>query len=173
MKKGLLIVNTGNGKGKTTSALGQAFRAMGHQLNVCMIQFIKGSWKYGELNSKDRFNGLLDFHVMGKGFTFKSNNLEEDINIARKGWEIAKAALKSEKYFMVILDEFTYLLNYEFIGMDEVTACIQQRREDLHVIITGRDAPQSIIETADLVTIMEEFKHPLKAGVKAQRGIEF
>ncbi len=173
MKKGLLIVNTGNGKGKTTSALGQAFRAMGHRLNVCMIQFIKGSWKYGELYSKDRFDRLMDFHVMGKGFTFKSDNLDEDIKIARAGWDIAKAALMSDKYFLVILDEFTYLLKYHFIDMDEVITCIQQRREDLHVIITGRDAPPSIIDAADLVTVMQEIKHPLKVGVKAQKGIEF
>ena len=173
MKKGLLIVNTGNGKGKTTAALGQAFRAMGHQLNVCMIQFIKGSWKYGELYAKDRFDDLMDFHVMGKGFTFESDNLDEDIKIARAGWDIAKAALMSDKYFLVILDEFTYLLKYNFIDKDDVITCLQQRRADLHVIITGRDAPQSIIDAADLVTVMQEVKHPLKAGVKAQKGIEF
>ncbi|KPA19670.1 Cob(I)yrinic acid a,c-diamide adenosyltransferase [Candidatus Magnetomorum sp. HK-1] len=173
MKKGLVIVNTGNGKGKTTAALGQMFRAFGHQLNVCMIQFIKGSWTYGELLSKERFNDLLDFHVMGKGFTFKSDNLEEDKKIAKKGWEIAKAALTSDKYFMVILDEITYLLNYNFIDTEEVLECIQKRRKDLHVIITGRDAPQSIISAADLVTRMESEKHPFDTGIKGQKGIEF
>lgn len=173
MKKGLVIVNTGNGKGKTTAAMGQAFRAMGYQHHVCVIQFIKGSWKYGELFSKERFNDLLDFHVMGRGFTFKSDNLEEDKKIAREGWEIAKAAMASDKYFMVILDELTYLLNFGFVDTDEVMTCVQNRRNGLHVIITGRDAPETVIDSADLVTVMEDLKHPLKKGVKAQKGIEF
>ncbi|ETR72618.1 MAG: Cob(I)yrinic acid a,c-diamide adenosyltransferase [Candidatus Magnetoglobus multicellularis str. Araruama] len=173
MKKGLIIVNTGDGKGKTTAALGQAFRAMGYKYKICVIQFIKGTWKYGELVSKDQFKDLLDFHVMGKGFTFKSENLEEDQKIALKGWEIAKAALLSDTYFMVILDELTYLLTYKFIDIDEVVSCIQNRRDDLHVIITGRDAPAEIVDMADLVTEMQVVKHPLKQGIKAQKGIEF
>jgi len=173
MKKGLVIVNTGDGKGKTTAALGQAFRAMGYKYKVCVIQFIKGTWKYGELVSKDQFKDLLDFHVMGKGFTFKSENLEEDKKIALKGWEIAKSVLVSDKYFMVILDELTYLLIYKFIDINEVVECIKERRNDLHVVITGRDAPQEIIEIADLVTEMRSVKHPLKQGIKAQKGIEF
>lgn len=173
MKKGLFIINTGNGKGKTTAALGQAFRALGHQLNVCIIQFIKGSWKYGELFSAERFQGLLDFHVMGRGFTFLSENLEEDKKIARQGWELARDALASDKYFMVILDEITYIMNFGFIDVNEVMECIQKRREDLHVVITGRDAPQLLIEMADMVTMMQEIKHPFSSGVKAQKGIEF
>jgi len=173
MKKGLVIVNTGNGKGKTTAALGQAFRAMGYQYKVCVIQFIKGTWKYGELFTKNRFKDLLDFYVMGKGFTFKSENLEEDQRIARKGWEIAKEALLSDTYFMVILDELTYLLTYKFIDIDEVVSCIRNRRDNLHVIITGRDAPTEIVDIADLITEMQVVKHPLKQGIKAQRGIEF
>ena len=173
MKKGLVIVNTGDGKGKTTAALGQAFRAMGYKYNVCVIQFIKGTWKYGELVSKEQFKDLLDFHVMGKGFTFKSENLEEDKKIAREGWEIAKTALVSDKYFMVILDELTYLLIYKFIDINEVVECLKERRTDLHVVITGRDAPTEIIEIADLVTEMQSIKHPLKQGIKAQKGIEF
>jgi len=173
MKKGLLIVNTGDGKGKTTAALGQAFRAMGYNYKVCVIQFIKGTWKYGELFSKERFGELLDFHVMGKGFTYQSDNLEEDQKIAREGWEIAKAALLSDQYFMVILDELTYLLNYKFIDTHEVITCLEQRRNGLHVIITGRGAPKEIIDIADLVTEMQVIKHPFKQGVKAQKGIEF
>ncbi len=173
MKKGLFIINTGNGKGKTTAALGQAFRALGHQLNVCIIQFIKGSWKYGELFSKDRFQGLLDFHVMGRGFTFQSENLEEDKKIARQGWELARDALASDQYFMVILDEITYIMNFGFIDVNEVLECIQKRRKDLHVVITGRDAPQALMDAADMVTLMQEIKHPFSSGVKAQKGIEF
>jgi cob(I)alamin adenosyltransferase len=173
MKKGLFIINTGNGKGKTTAALGQAFRALGHQLNVCIIQFIKGSWKYGELFSKDCFQGLLDFHVMGRGFTFLSENLEEDKKIARRGWEFARDVLASDKYFLVILDEITYIMNYGFIDVNEVMESIQKRRKDLHVVITGRDAPQAMMDVADMVTLMQEIKHPFKSGVKAQKGIEF
>jgi cob(I)alamin adenosyltransferase len=173
MQKGLVIVNTGNGKGKTTAALGQAFRAMGYDYKVCIIQFIKGSWKYGELFAGERYDDLLDFHVMGKGFTFKSENLEEDKKRARQGWEIAKTALISNTFFLIILDEITYLLNYGFIEMDEFIQCIQNRRKGLNVIITGRDAPQTVIEMADLVTMMNEVKHPFKMGVKAQKGIEF
>jgi len=173
MKKGLNFVYTGNGKGKTTAALGQAFRAMGYNYKICVIQFIKGSWKYGELFAKERFADLLDIHVMGKGFTFKSENLKEDQDIARKGWELAKKNLVSDTYFMVILDELTYLLTHQFIDMIEVVECLQHRRQDLHVVITGRDAPDEIIEIADLVTVMQAVKHPLKQGIKAQKGIEF
>ena len=173
MKKGLVIVNTGDGKGKTTAALGQAFRALGYAYKVCVIQFIKGTWKYGELFSKNRFEGLLDFHVMGKGFTFKSENLEEDQEMARQGWHIAKTALASDNYFMVVLDELTYLLNYQFIHIHEVVESIKNRRNDLHVVITGRDCPKEILDIADLVTEMQAVKHPFKQGVKAQKGIEF
>ena len=173
MKKGLIIVNTGNGKGKTTAALGQAFRALGHGLPVCVVQFIKGSWTYGELASKDRFKDLLDFHVMGRGFTFQSDDLEKDKEIARKGWAVACDAMASEKYFMVILDELTYLFQYGFLDMGEALDSILHRPEKLHVVITGRNAPPALLQAADMVTVMEAVKHPLKAGVKAQRGIEF
>jgi len=173
MKKGLIIVNTGNGKGKTTAALGQIFRAAGYNYKICMIQFIKGSWKYGELFSKERFSDLIDFYVMGKGFTFQKKDYQEDKIIAQKGWEIAKDALVNEKYFMVVLDEITYLLNYEFIDKKEVIKCLKNRRKDLHIIITGRNAPEEIIDIADMVTVMNDLKHPFKNGIKAQKGIEF
>jgi cob(I)alamin adenosyltransferase len=173
MKKGLLIVNTGNGKGKTTAALGQTLRALGHNYRVCVIQFIKGSWSYGELTSVKRFEDLLDFHVMGKGFTFKSENLEADREIARKGWELAKSVLASDKYFLLVLDEMTYLLNYHFIETADVLNALASRSEKLHVIITGRNAPHVLIDAADLVTEMQEVKHPFKSGITAQKGIEF
>lgn len=173
MKKGLLIVNTGNGKGKTTAALGLAMRALGHGFKVCVIQFIKGTWKYGELFSAKRFGDFLDFHVMGNGFTWASKNLEDDKKIARDAWQTAQDAITSDRYQLVVLDELTYLMNYGFITQTEVVEGLSKKREDLHVVVTGRDAPQALIDAADLVTDMIEMKHPFKNGVKAQKGIEF
>lgn len=173
MKKGLLIVLTGNGKGKTTSALGMAFRAMGHGLKVCIIQFIKGSWKYGELESAKRFSDLLDFYVLGKGFTWQSENLEEDIKIAREAWDFAKETINSNKYEMVILDELTYLIKYKIVSEGEIVNFLLNRPENLTVVVTGRDASKLLIDSADLVTEMVSIKHPYDVGVKAQKGIEF
>jgi len=173
LKKGLLIVLTGNGKGKTTSALGMAFRAMGHGLKVCIIQFIKGSWKYGELESAKRFSDLLDFYVLGKGFTWQSENLEEDIKIAREAWDFAKETINSNKYEMVILDELTYLIKYKIVSEGEIVNFLLNRPENLTVVVTGRDASKLLIDSADLVTEMVSIKHPYDVGVKAQKGIEF
>jgi len=173
LKKGLLIVLTGNGKGKTTSALGMAFRAMGHGLKVCIIQFIKGSWKYGELESAKRFSDLLDFYVLGKGFTWQSENLEEDIKIAREAWDFAKETINSNKYEMVILDELTYLIKYKMVSEEEIVNFLLNRPENLTVVVTGRDASKLLIDSADLVTEMVSIKHPYDVGVKAQKGIEF
>lgn len=172
-KKGLIIINTGNGKGKTTAALGQALRAVGHRKRILFIQFIKGSWKYGELTSIEQYKKYVDFHVMGKGFTFKSENLEEDRLIAEKGWALATDALSNDTYFMVILDEFTYLLKYHFLNLNDVLTTLKNKRKDLHVIITGRDAPEELIDISDMATEMRVIKHPLKNGIKAQKGIEF
>lgn len=173
MKKGLLIVLTGNGKGKTTSALGMAFRAIGHDFKVCVIQFIKGSWKYGELESAKRFDDHLDFHVMGKGFTWDSDNLEEDTKIAREAWDFAKEVINSGKYKMVVLDELTYLIKYKMVDEKEIVDFLLNRPEDLSVIVTGRDASKLLIESADLVTEMVSIKHPYESGIKAQKGIEY
>jgi cob(I)alamin adenosyltransferase len=173
MKKGLLMVFTGNGKGKTTSALGMAFRAMGHDFKVCVIQFIKGNWKYGELISAKQFDGLLDFHVMGKGFTWESENLEEDKKIAQEAWDFAKEVINSGKYQMVILDELTYLIKYKMVSEYEIVSFLSNRPENLHIAVTGRDASDSLIEIADLVTEMVSIKHPYDLGIKAQKGIEY
>ena len=173
MTNGLLIVYTGNGKGKTTAALGMAMRAAGHGLRVCFIQFIKGSWHYGELDGVKRFNGLIDLHVMGKGFTWKSDNLGEDARLAREAWAFAVEAIDSGKYHTVVLDEFTYLLHYGMLETGQCLERLKKRRLEQHVVITGRYAPEDLIESADLVTEMREVKHPLKSGIKAQRGIEF
>ncbi len=173
MTQGLLIVNTGEGKGKTTAALGQVFRALGHGFRICVIQFLKGSWKYGELESAKKFEDQLEIHVKGRGFTWKSDNINEDIKIASEAWEFAKAKIQSHSYRMVVLDELTYLMSYGVIDDKEVIDFLKARPENMHVVVTGRGAPQSLIDSADLVTEMKEIKHPFNSGVKAQRGIEF
>ncbi len=173
MKKGLLMVFTGNGKGKTTSALGLALRSAGHGKKVCFIQFIKGSWKYGELTAMEKHREQIEFHVMGKGFTWKSKDLEKDKAAAREAWVFAQEAISSGKYSLVVLDEFTYLLNYDMISRDEALAVLSKRPDDLHVAITGRDASTELKKAADLVSEIKAVKHPYKAGIKAQKGIEF
>lgn len=173
MKKGLLIINTGNGKGKTTAALGMMFRALGHGMHVCVIQFIKGKWKYGELESAQRFSDLLDFHVMGNGFTWKSADLYKDTAVAREAWEFAKKTISSGKHDLVILDELTYLVKYEMVNENDIVDTLINRPPTMHVVITGRNCSDRIMKAADLVTIMQEEKHPLKSGIAAQKGIEF
>lgn len=171
--KGLIIVNTGYGKGKTTAALGMAFRTLGHGLPVCIIQFIKGTWKYGELYSAERFADLLEFHVVGKGFTWKSKDLESDRQTAIEGWELAKAKIKEGRHSLVILDEFTYALNFKMVEKEEAIAFLKHKPEEIHVMVTGRDAPPALVEIADLVTDMRELKHPFRSGITAQKGVEF
>ena len=172
-KKGLIIIYTGNGKGKTTAALGQALRAAGHGMQVCIIQFIKGAWRCGELEAFKRFDDLIDFHVTGKGFTWKSENLEEDKKIARQGWQLAQAAIGSGQYQLVILDELTYLAKYGMIDTQELVDVLTGKPESLHVVVTGRSAPQGLLDIADLVTEMKAVRHHYESGTKAQKGIEF
>jgi len=171
--KGLVAVFTGNGKGKTTSSLGLAFRALGHGQKVCIIQFIKGSWKYGELEAAKHFSELLDFHVMGRGFTWKSDDLEKDKAVAREAWNFAKKVIADNEYAMVILDELTYLPHYKIIDEQEILAVLENKPEEQHVVVTGRYASDELIALADLVTEMKEVKHPYKKGIKAQKGFEF
>jgi cob(I)alamin adenosyltransferase len=173
MGQGLLIVNTGHGKGKTTAALGQVFRALGHGFKVCVLQFLKGSWKYGELEAAKRFTNLMDIYVLGKGFTWKSDNIEEDIQLARKAWNFSKEVISSGKYKMVVLDELTYLITYGMVPEEEILHCFRNRPSGLHLVVTGRDASPRLMELADLVTKMDEVKHPFRGGVSAQRGVEF
>ena len=173
VKKGLLMVYTGKGKGKTTAALGMIFRALGHGFKVCMIQFIKGTWKYGELISSKRFEKLLEVHVLGRGFTWKSKDIEKDIKAAQEAWRFAKEIINSGKYQLVVLDELTYLMKYKMVDEDEIVGFLSNRPKDLHIVVTGRDAPKSLIKIADLVTEMQEVKHHYHAGIKAQKGIEY
>jgi len=171
--KGLIMVHTGYGKGKTTAALGLAFRALGHELPVCIIQFVKGTWKYGELYSAKRFAELLEFYVVGKGFIRNSNNNERHRQAAIEGWKLARKKIEQGLHHLVILDEFTYAMNFGMVDVDEVVDSLQRKPEKLHVLVTGRDAPPALVDIADLVTEMREMKHPFKSGVQAQKGIEF
>lgn len=172
-KKGLIIVNTGDGKGKTTAALGTALRAVGHGLRVGIVQFIKGSWSYGELEALKRFVDLVDIHVMGRGFTWKSADIEKDRRVARDGWHRAEGMIRSGKYDLIILDELTYLMTYDFVSPAAILATLEAKPETLHIIVTGRGAADALVAMADLVTDMQAVKHPHARGIKAQRGIEF
>ncbi len=172
MLKSLILVHTGHGKGKSTAAFGLALRAMGHGMRVCLVQFLKGRWKTGEQRIAAELD-LLEFHAMGKGFTWKSENLDEDIRVAHEAWTFAREKIASDQYGMVILDELTYLIKYKMITEQEVLDALRNRPERLHIVITGRDASPGLIEIADLVSEVNVVKHPLKAGVKAQKGIEF
>ncbi|TFG61472.1 MAG: cob(I)yrinic acid a,c-diamide adenosyltransferase [Spirochaetales bacterium] len=173
MKKGLLIVNTGNGKGKSTAAFGTMLRAVGQGLHVCVVQFVKGGWKYGELKAVERFRDLVDFFVIGKGFIFDDADKSEHREAAQKAWEKAKEVIRSGNYGLIILDELTYIINYGFVPVEDILEVLQNRDPAMHVIITGRKAHPDLLEAADLVTEMVEQKHPFHKGIKAQKGIEY
>jgi len=174
--KGLLIVYTGPGKGKTTCALGTAFRAVGQGLRVLMVQFIKGSWHYGELDAakllgEDKF----ELRPMGRGFV-KMGDAEtnpEDIRLAEQAWEFARQQIYSGTYELVILDEINYVISYKMLDVDKVVEGLAGRPERVHVICTGRNAHPKVVELADLVTEMREIKHPYTKGILAQRGIDY
>ena len=171
-QKGLIIVNTGNGKGKTSAALGVALRASGYGMKVVMIQFFKGKWKYGELRSAPKLR-TFDILPMGKGFTWESDDIEVDKSMIRAAWEEGKKRIRSGDYDVVILDEINYALSYDYLPVDDVVDCLKNKPQMLHVILTGRDAKAEIVEIADLVTEMREVKHPFAQGISAQKGIEF
>lgn len=173
MKKALLMIHTGNGKGKTTAALGLAFRAVGHGFKVSVIQFIKGSRRSGEIETAARLSDLIDFNVTGRGFTWTSDDSEQDAALARRAWELAKEKIQSGQYRLVILDEMTYLFKYGMIDEDEVIEFLAHRPETVHIVITGRAASEKLCAAADLVTEMTAVKHPYAAGISAQKGIEF
>jgi cob(I)alamin adenosyltransferase len=171
-RKSLVVVNTGNGKGKTTAALGVLFRAWGRGLNVCMLQFIKSTTSnYGENRAAKKIG--MEIVALGGGFTWLSKDIEKDKALARELWEQCKAKIASGDYDVVALDEVTYPLAYGWLPVEEVIAFLRERPVRTHVIITGRDAPQELIDFADLVTEMREVKHPFQQGIKAQPGIEF
>lgn len=171
-KHGLILLNTGDGKGKTTAAIGVAFRALGHGLRVGMLQFIKGKWKTGERKLGEQTPGLT-WLTMGYGFTWESEDLDRDRAAARAAWQTAQGWLTGDTFDLVIFDEITYAVNYGFVALDEVVTALQHRRADLHVVLTGRAAPSELIAIADLVTEMRPMKHPYGEGVRAQKGVEF
>lgn len=171
-KKGLIIVNTGNGKGKTTAALGVALRACGYGMKVIMLQFFKGKWKYGELRSAPKL-GTFEINPMGRGFTWESKDVQVDQAMVRAAWQAAKEKILSGNYDIVILDEINYALSYGFLPVEDVVDFLRNKPQMLHVILTGRDAKAEIVGMADLVTEMREIKHPFQQGISAQRGIEF
>lgn len=170
--KGRVIVNTGNGKGKTTAALGTAFRTLGHGGKVCVIQFLKGQGKYGERVMAEKTENL-DWFICGKGFVFKKENIDEDREVARQGFDLAIDKVKSDQYDLIILDEITYLPLYDFLKVSRIVDLIENKPERLSIILTGRDADKEIIDVADTVTVMDPMKHAYEGGIKAQKGIEF
>lgn len=172
-EKGLLIVHTGKGKGKSTAAMGLALRALGHGMKVGIIQFVKGAWRTGERDVLARFPDLITIKAMGEGFTWDTQDRERDVAAARQAWEAAKAMIADPGYRMVVLDELNIVLRYDYLPLDEVIAVLKDKPHDLHVVVTGRNAKPELIEIADLVTEMTEIKHPFKAGIKAQPGVEF
>ena len=172
-KEGLLILFTGGGKGKTTAALGCAFRALGHGCRIRMIQFIKGPRGSGERRAAESFGGRMEIRPMGRGFVRSAKDSARNKEIALHAWEFAKRSLDSPDCDLLILDELTYLVKFGFLQESELLAALKARPPGLHVIVTGRDAPASLVETADMVTEMKEVKHPLKKGVAAVKGIDF
>ncbi len=174
-EQGLLMVFTGNGKGKTSAALGVALRAVGQGLKVLMIQFIKGSWHYGELDSAPMLGGALEIRPMGRGFvkTGAQKPDAEDVRLAGEAWSAAVEAMQSARYDMIILDELNYATNYGLLPIERVLEDLARRPERLHVIVTGRNAHPQLVEAASLVTEMKEIKHPFHQGILAQRGVDY
>lgn len=171
--KGLLIVNTGPGKGKSTAAFGLVLRALGHGHHVGVVQFIKGAWNTGEKRALERFSDLLSWHSMGEGFTWETQDRERDIAAAKRAWDQVLEFMNDPKIKLVLLDELNIALRYDYLPLSEVVDVLSNRRPDLHIIVTGRNAKPEMIEAADLVTEMGMVKHHFSAGVKAQKGIEF
>ncbi|GJL79817.1 MAG: cob(I)yrinic acid a,c-diamide adenosyltransferase [Nitrospinaceae bacterium] len=173
-RKGLIIVNTGDGKGKSTAAFGIALRAAGNKMNVFIMQFMKGKWKAGERKAFDLLAPTIEVVPMGDGFTWDTENPEQDRKTARTAWNIAFEKLNSGKYKMVVLDEINYVLHYNFLPAKDLIDALKNKPADVHVICTGRNAPDELIEIADLVTEMRCVKHPFgEQGIPAQKGIEF
>jgi cob(I)alamin adenosyltransferase len=173
IEKGLLIVHTGKGKGKSTAAMGLAVRAIGNGMKVGIVQFVKGAWATGERSVLDRFPDLCTIKAMGEGFTWDTQDRQRDIAAARAAWEYAKELMADPSYRMIILDELNIVLRYDYLPLNEVVESLSARPENLHVVVTGRNAKDALIDIADLVTEMTQVKHPFRSGVKAQTGIEF
>ena len=178
IEKGLLIVHTGKGKGKSTAAFGLVMRALGHDMQVGVVQFVKGAWQTGERRVLERFPDLVTIRTMGEGFTWETQDRQRDLAAARAAWHTSREMIEACRgpdpaYRLVVLDELNIVLRYNYLPLDEVVAFLKDKPADLHVVVTGRNAKPELIEIADLVTEMTQVKHPFRAGVKAQAGIEF
>lgn len=172
-ERGLIIVHTGKGKGKSTAAFGLAIRAIGHGMRVGIVQFVKGVWETGERSVLARFPELVTLKAMGEGFTWDTQDRARDIAAARRAWETAKEMIADPSYNMIILDELNIVLRYDYLPLEEVLEALKNKPRKKHVVVTGRNAKPALVEIADLVTEMTLIKHPFRAGVKAQPGIEF
>jgi len=174
-EKGLIIVHTGPGKGKSSSGFGMIMRCIAHGMPSAVVQFIKGAWQTGERTLiEEHFGDLCQFYAMGEGFTWETQDKARDIAAARAGWEKAKEMILDERNTMVLLDEINIALRYEYLDLDEVLEfLVEQKPPMTHVVLTGRNAKEELIEIADLVTEMGQIKHPFRAGIKAQKGVEF
>ncbi len=172
-EKGLLIVHTGPGKGKTSAAMGLVVRALGYGWPVGIVQFIKGAWDTGERHALARFPELVRWHTMGEGFTWETQDRARDVAAAERAWGKARELMEDPHVRLVVLDELNIALRYDYLPLDGVVATLAARRADLHVVVTGRNAKPALLEAADLVTEMGALKHHFAAGVKAQQGIEF
>ncbi len=173
--KGLLMVNTGDGKGKTTAAIGVLVRAAGRGMNCCIIQFMKSKTdRYGEHESLEKLG--IEIHTMGDGFTWDTNDKTQDIKTSEETWALCVEKMRSTDYDLLVFDELVYVLDYKFLDLAKVieeVRSVRKEQPNLHIIMTGRNAPPELIEAADLVTEMREIKHPFHAGIYAQQGIEF
>jgi cob(I)alamin adenosyltransferase len=172
-EKGLLIVHTGTGKGKSTAAFGLVLRMVGRGKKTAVVQFIKGAWDTGERRVLEGFGDLVRWHTLGEGFTWETQDKARDMTAAARAWETAKGLMAEPDLALLVLDELNIALRYDYLPLDEVVETLKTRRPDLHVVITGRNAKRELIEAADLVTEMTLVKHHFAAGVKAQEGIEF
>ena len=172
-EKGLLMVHTGKGKGKSTAAFGLAMRAMGNHMRVGVVQFVKGKWQTGERAILEHFPERVTIRTMGEGFTWDTQDRQRDIAAAKAAWQVAQEMLADESYDLIVLDELNIVLRYDYLPLAEIVQTLEARRDGLHVVVTGRNAKDELIEAADLVTEMREIKHHFKAGVKAQTGVEF
>src|SRR5690348_4507975 len=172
-ERGLIIVHTGAGKGKSTAAFGMVLRCLGHGMRVGIVQFVKGAWSTGERHVLARFPELVTCRAMGEGFTWETQDRARDIAAARAAWEEAKTMIADPAYRLVLLDELNIVLRYDYLPIAEVVETLKAKPRDLHVVVTGRNAKPELVEIADLVTEMTLVKHPFRSGVKAQAGIEF
>ena len=173
VERGILLVNTGKGKGKSSSAFGMVMRCLGHGMKVGIVQFIKGAWETGEAKLLARFPDLVTIKTLGEGFTWETQDRTRDLAAAARAWDAARAMLADPGYRMVVLDEINVALRYELVDLATVLEALAARPQHQHAVLTGRNAPEALIEAADLVTEMTLIKHPFRAGIKAQAGVEF